>query len=289
MSIFSDVSVTLDFHNNKYISWKLKPSFKRCGGYFVVEWAGHAQQFERISKDPVDETFFVWDGLATVVPDRDTYYRVGYVDQLKDCIYYSDPVREGVGNLSDLDKQYIKTILHRLCLTLENYSGVKGVVMHRRCSGELCPHCTDKSVYAQEVSYCPYCEGTGYVGGYYPPIDMTLQLNGHPGTDKDQSPTTGSTIPNIAISAEGIAYPWVCKGDIWVSRNTNDRFLIEGVTPKIVYKDMMLSFVLKLIKQDKAENNILNSTVVNYKVADQGDETQGHPAWDGVNTSNYEL
>ena len=151
MSIFSEVNVTLDFNNNKFISWKLSPSFQRCGGYFVVEWAGHAQQFERLNKEPIDETFFVWDGLHSVTPDRDQYYRVGYVDQLKDKIYYSDPVREGVGNLSDLDKRYLKTIMHRLCLTFEKYSGTPGVVLHKRCSGELCPHCTDKSVRAQEV------------------------------------------------------------------------------------------------------------------------------------------
>lgn len=289
MSIFSEVNVILDFNNNKFISWKLSPSFQRCGGYFVVEWAGHAQKFERISKEPIDETFFVWDGLAAVVPDRDHYYRVGYVDQLKDCIYYSEPVREGVGNLSSIDKQYIKNIMHRLCLTFEKYSGTPGVVMHRRVSGELCPHCTDASVYAQEVSYCPYCEGTGFVGGWYPPIDLTLQLIGHPGTDKDQSPSVGATIPTINIRAEGIAYPWVCKGDVWVSKNTNDRFVIDGVSPKIVYKDMMLSFILTLTKQDKSEINILNSQIVNNKVADPGDITQGHPAWDGVTTNNCEL
>ena len=52
---------------------------------------------------------------------------------------------------------------------------------------------------------------------------------------------------------------------------------------------MMLSFVLTMTKQDKADINIINSAVVNYKVNDPGDSTQGHPAWDGITTQNYEL
>ena len=289
MSVFDHVSCTLDFNNNKYISWKLKSSFTRCGGYFVVEVAGPSQQFERISKDPVDETFFIWGGLHTITSDRETYYRVGYVDQLKDKIYYSNPIREGVGNLSTRDKRYIKTILHRMCLTLDRYSGVHGVLLHKRTSGTICQHCTDDSILAQEVTYCPHCEGTGYEGGYYPPIDLTLQLNQHPGVDKTQSPVTGSHVAHKDITAEGIAYPWVSAGDVWVSKNTNDRFVIKSVMPRIVYKDMMLTFMLTLTKQDKSPINILNSQVVNYKVADPGDDSQGHPAWDGITTDNYEL
>lgn len=289
MSVFENVSVTLDFNNNKFISWKLKSSFVRCGGYFVVEVSGPAQQFERISKEPIDETFFTWNGIITITSDRDTYYRVGYVDQLKDCVYYSDPVREGVGELSDRDMRYIKTIMHRLCLTLERYSGVQGVLLRKRTSGTLCKYCTDDSILAQEVTYCPHCEGTGYEGGYYPPIDLTLQLNQHPGIDKTQSPVIGSHVAHKDITAEGIAYPWVGAGDIWVNKKTNDRFVIKSVLPKIIYKDMMLSFVLTMTKQDKADINIINSAVVNYKVNDAGDISQGHPAWDGVTTSNCEL
>ena len=66
-------------------------------------------------------------------------------------------------------------------------------------------------------------------------------------------------------------------------------YVIKSVLPKIIYKDMMLSFVLTMTKQDKADINIINSAVVNYKVNDAGDSTQGHPAWDGITTKNYEL
>ena len=289
MSVFENVSVTLDFNNNKYISWKLRPSFVKCGGYFVVEVAGPAQTFERINKSPIDETFFVYEQLNTITPLRDTYYRVGYVDQLKDKTYYSDPVREGVGNLSKRDLHYIKTILHRMCLTLERYSGVKGVLLHKRTSGELCPECTDTSVIAQEVAYCPFCEGTGFKGGYYPPIDLVLQLNKHYGLNIEQSSTQGSHVPDLDIVAECIAYPWVCDGDVWVSQNTNDRFVIKKVVPKIIYKDMILTCNLVLTKQDKAETNILNSALVDYKVADEGNSQEGHPAWNGITSGNCEL
>lgn len=288
MNIFEDVSVTLDFNNNKFIKWKLKNTFNRCGGYFIVEVSGTAQQFERINKDPIDETFFIWDGKHTITPERDTYYRVGFVDQLKDCVYYSLPIREGVGNLSEKDKRYIKTILKRLCLTIENYSGVKGVLLHKRTSGTPCNFCTDNSIKAQEVTFCPHCEGTGFEGGYYPPIDLTIQMNKHPGLSKTQT-KIGSMVTDLDITADCIAYPWVCAGDLWVSKHTNDRFVVKSVHPKIVYKDMLLSTVLILTKQDKADINILNSAVVDYKVSSEGDSTQGHPAWNGVTTSNCDL
>ena len=292
MSIYSSVTVSLDFDNNKLIKWSLKNSFrKKCGGKFVVEWAEPGGDFTPVNAEPIDESFYIIKDIRRFNPDRNTYYRVGYVDKLNGVTYYSDPVREGFSPLNATDWKYIRTILRRECLTLK-FSGVPGVLLKRRISGDLCPACVDPSIEAQSTEYCPVCEGTGFVGGYYPPIDFTLNLKNHPNHSKEHNPDLGANEPGIVIQATCVNYPWVDTDDLWVSSSTNDRFVIRASQPQVVYKDMPLTAVLTLVKQNKSMANIINSAEVNYKVSNEGKQNEGHPAWDGdvpLTTTNCSL
>ena len=129
-------------------------------------------------------------------------------------------------------------------------SGCTGVLLKKKHWGERCIHCTDFEDNTTVNEHCPWCLGTGFAGGYYNGISMTIKKE-KIATDEGQ----GDDCVEESEVVEGrcIAYPWIRYGDVWVEDKTNKRFYISKATPIANYKEVPLIYGIKMSKVEYSD------------------------------------
>jgi hypothetical protein len=91
--------------------------------------------------------------------------------------------------------------------------------------------------------HCPWCLGTGYAGGFYNGISMSLIKDKIEGNEFQAE--TGVEDSEV-VTGRCIAYPWVRYMDVWVEDQTNKRYQITGVTPTSSYKQIPLIYTIQM-------------------------------------------
>lgn len=144
-------------------------------------------------------------------------------------------------------------------------SGCPGNLMKRRLWGPRCPDCTDFAGQQTVNEHCPRCLGTGIDGGYFPGIRL--------GVIKE-SIQVGETSSEIGymqgerVTAKCVAYPWISRGDVWCEDGTNNRYVINSVTPIASYKTTHLLYAITM---DRVEySDILHSAGMSANVTSSG-------------------
>jgi hypothetical protein len=111
-------------------------------------------------------------------------------------------------------------------LLLERVVGTKCNLFIRKTFGKKCEHCYDVARQKSISSYCTYCYGTTFEGGYFAPIIIYLQLN--PLIRANQKTDLQNT-ENLRIDGNWCSnFPILSPGDLLVEANAHDlRYVIE--------------------------------------------------------------
>lgn len=122
-------------------------------------------------------------------------------------------------------------------------SGVTGVLLKRKHWGARCPMCTDFENQASVNEHCPQCLGTGYDGGYYQGISLSILKDKITGSEEQRK----SAVDDYEnITGRCVAYPWIRFGDVWVEDGTNKRYVVHQVTPVATYKQTTLVYAFEM-------------------------------------------
>jgi hypothetical protein len=153
-------------------------------------------------------------------------------------------------------------------------SGCPGVLLKQKHWGTKCPKCMDFEDDNTVNEHCSYCLGTGFVGGYYNGLSMTIIK------DSIQTVETSSEMGMVqgeTVQGRCLAYPWVRVGDVWCEDGTNKRYMIVDATPAASYKQAVLVYQITMHKieytdvlySDEADdkvviNDIMDNASVTY-------------------------
>ena len=177
---------------------------------------------------PVTNAFYALDDSKRVYGKFQwTHYRV--VLTTPAGTYTSKPVPA----MGDLDQRFwlrAKDIVRRESLMLRKESGSPGYLLKRRHTGTVCD-CVDDMTGEPRKHNCELCYGTGFVSGYYDPVEcffveLDLQkfrnhLDDSRGTVQDGPRVYGRMIND----------PQVFSYDVWVDKSTDYRWMIHEIVP----------------------------------------------------------
>lgn len=121
-----------------------------------------------------------------------------------------------------------REMIRRENLGLAKYHGEPGILLRRIIYGTKCTACLDETLNDVATNECFPCHGTGFTGGYYPPISIFTDL-----TDDTSQPNnsvleaTGPT-ENRIVQALFPAYPSVKFKDIYINPASGQRHEIQA-------------------------------------------------------------
>ena len=142
-----------------------------------------------------DTTYYYLDTDIMTVSDKilNLYYMIQISGIINNEVSYSDPAT----TMYQVTDRYAREIIRRRQLILDHHSSTTAFVYIRKKTGTFCPVCYDPTLQTTTSSNDPTCFGTGYVGGYYAPITVKVQVSNQPiremfqifGTWQDQDAT----------------------------------------------------------------------------------------------------
>ena len=264
--IFERVTVNLDFQNHKIIRWWVGTGFINKADYsFSIDRSSDPGGGWTTIASGLDACYYVDTSSTGTNPDRDQYYRVCYAthDSESDRLdpIYSTPVLEGDVYTNERDWKVIREIIRKEHLMLERYFGVPGSLLKLRKTGTPCS-CVDKYLDSRVIRNCPLCLGTGVLGGYYPPIEMWVNMLEAPSGNAVITPEAGTIDPGIIQNGYTVCFPLLETADVWVNKLNNDRFTLKTVKPKATYKGVVLTVEMEMVKITKKMTDIINSAEV---------------------------
>lgn len=240
---FVSLQATIRYDNARVLSWTLTPgAVYPANTILQVENSRAYGPWEVLDNELFDNCFYVDTRRRNYNKFMNECYRLRLVVPGGEE-YVSDVVEAGKfkaypfsSEAENVIKQAEKDF--ELC-------GVTGVLLKKKHWGARCTHCTDFDDNTTVNEHCPWCLGTGFAGGFYNGISMTIKKE-KIATDEAQ----GDDCVEESEVVEGrcIAYPWVRYGDVWVEDNTNKRFVINKVTPIASYKEVALIAGIKMSK-----------------------------------------
>jgi hypothetical protein len=189
---------------------------------------------------PVDDVYVAFDEEQRVWGNMNwTHYRV----QLTSAsgVHYSEPTG-GLGGLSRRDWIYARELIrketkwHRL-----NRSSQEGILLKRRWTGTQCPTCLDPMTEEVKNPDCATCYGTGFLCGYYYPVDCVWAAM-DPRTyrsELDGGQGRGN-VNDIILKARMLNTVMLGEEDVWVNLVTDDRYYVHRVNNRAEVRGMAI-------------------------------------------------
>jgi hypothetical protein len=214
------------------VEWELSDKLTDDGPYEFQLQVGHtglpkADDWTNVGAPVTDAYFAIDSRVRSFGKSQRTHYRVRL--RTAKSIYYSMP-QAPLGNLtfSDLTKANDIVRMERLRLRVE--AGNEGCLLKRRFYGTPCS-CLDPQT--EEIRQFDHdeCYGTGIVGGYFAPCDCIYvdQTNIRYNNNLDGGAMRGTIDDTPIVQGRMLAVPQVGFGDVWVCKNSDERWLIHGI------------------------------------------------------------
>ena len=203
---------------------------------------------------------------------RRVLYRLRLTDEALGTDWLSDEV--GPCTVSgDSALASVRAVEAKLSQGIEE-SGCSGSLLKRRTSGERCPRCLSSAGHPAD-EHCRVCLGTGFVGGYFPGIPLTVLKRG---VSRSEAPSPLGRVEAETVEAECLAYPWIAVRDVWAEESSGRRYMINAATPSSSWRhhDVTLRLRLDLLEQ----GDVLHSAQADDRVWRTGESPD---AWDPLN------
>jgi len=266
MKFFNNVSVNIDINNNKVIHWEMEPSFMKDSKTikFNVEMSRSGGDWEIIAKDLHSQCHFIDTVKRNYNKDRDTFYRISFKVWRK--TQYSEPAQAGAVFKNRHDRLIARDMVRKEFLDLKKGAGLPGLFLRRKTWGTKCPNCLDHDTEEITVKWCDTCLGTGFVGGYYSPIEMYVKKQSKVNETKNQTKVGTTQQPDW--TARCVAYPWIQTKDMWINTANNERFIIKDIVQAAEYSGVPLVYNISLKLIPKGNANIVYSEKMNEKLTE---------------------
>jgi hypothetical protein len=262
--IFSSVQVNLNPLGGTLIGWSLVSGFTaKAPFYFYVDVAySGSDEWETLNETPIidgcvytDPAQRHYDHLANF------YYRIRLVlpndlDNLGDPRVHVSQPQLAAGVLSKRDWLVAREICRKEYLMQKKRTNLThvGFILKRRRWGTECPDCIEYDTKEVQNGSCAICFGTGFTGGYFPRIDFRCTFDAPWGREFKRDEEVSLT-NNIVRKARAVAYPYLDTNDIYVRRDTGERFYINSIAqiaevgnvPIIVLVELRLAPVTDIV------------------------------------------
>lgn len=236
-----DLQVALRGDNARVVTWSLEPQYNYPESFtLALECSRAGGEWEELDPDVSGQCCYVDARRRDRGKRMDEYYRLKLTVSAAET-YVSDAVAAGVTKVYPFSTEARNAITQiEQAIKL---SGVTGVLLKRKVYGERCPKCTDFAGQDSVNEHCPVCLGTGFVGGYYPGIQLNIIKDSIQTAEGPSQIGFGQT---EAVKARCVAYPWIAPGDVWCEDGTNFRYRVSGCSPASSYKTVPLVYTLAL-------------------------------------------
>jgi hypothetical protein len=174
--------------------------------------------------------------------------------------YYSRP-RSSFGVPSRrwwrIGREVIRTELVRL---KNDELGTEMLVLKRRTRGQRCTVCVDPLTQEVTSSDCESCWGTGWLGGYYDPVECIWADFIEPPmqNDLDGGEARGTVDDSRRTTARIINIPFLFTGDILVEKYRDNRWFVKNYKPEVVIANtpLIVNVELRLLEYTNAAYKI---------------------------------
>jgi hypothetical protein len=238
-AVFERVQVVTNPLGGTMIGWGLKDGFAAKGPlHFFVDFgrSGTHNEWQPLNLAPIIDscvTFDLiqrhWDQLV------DFYYRVRLVtpedlDASGQCKRYVSQPQQANGLWVKRDWLLAREIIRKEYLMQRKRTNVTqvGWLLKRRRFGQKCTKCKEYITEDVQFSQCPECFGTGFTGGYFKAIDYRITLDA-PWSRKFERDGTVGMRNDIVRQGRAVAYPYLDTRDIYVRRDSGERFLVMAI------------------------------------------------------------
>ena len=234
------IQVVTQPRGGNLIAWEVWPGFKGQGPFwFFIDVARSGAHGE-------------WQSLNTLPVVDDCIYmdhRQRHYDHLADFSYR---VRLMLPNEIDPETGHCKVclsqpqqanglwskrdwLLAREIARKENLLQAKrtnmtavGFILKRRRWGQPCVVCQEFDTKEVQAT-CNICYSTGFVGGYFKAIDYVFTVDA-PWDRNFKRDETLAVTNNITRKGRGLAYPFLDTNDLFVRKDTGERFYINTIS-----------------------------------------------------------
>ena len=260
-SPFIDVACTIRYDNARVLTWSLKPDGNYPDNFIIqVENSRAGGPWEILDADVKEYCAFVDNRKRNYNKKMNECYRLRMVVPDTQEEYVSEVVNAG-NYLAYPFSSEAENVIKQVEKAIE-LSGCTGVLLKRKHWGRRCPFCTDFDDQQTVNEHCPACLGTGYAGGYYNGISMSV-IKDKIETSEQQGEDTIEE--SEIVTGRCIAYPWVRYGDVWCEDNTNKRYFIDKVVPAASYKQTTLVYQFSMHRLEYTD--VLHSPMADDKVS----------------------
>ena len=293
---FTDLQVTIRYDNARILTWDLTPGITYpADSILQVENSRAGGPWEVLANDLYDSCFFIDTRRRNYNKFMDENYRLRLIvpgehegDDPKEE-YVSDVVQAGQFKAYPFSSE-AENVIRQAEKAIE-LSGVTGVLLKKKHWGSRCTHCTDFEDEMTVNEHCPWCLGTGYAGGFYNGISMSI-IKDKIENNEQQGPA--HVDDSELVTGRCIAYPWVRYMDVWVEDKTNKRYEIVQATPTSSYKQVDLIYTIQMRRIEYSDvmytpaadakvnvKDLYDSAIVNYTPAlEQELEQNAMDAWE---------
>lgn len=245
---FRRVSVDHMIHGVSRIWWQLEPAFNDAGPYtFRVQVGGtgleEADDWRNI--DPVIVNgFYGTDNkrhaFGTVLTP---HYRVVLTTATGE---YTSAPASTAGELGEEDWLKAREIIRKETVRNKKVA-VSGYLLKAFRYGAPCPRCRDVLTQETADNDCPVCNGTGFQGGFHPPLPLQCWELSPPSISEDiDINLKGSTRENAYVTARVIGFPALNYLDIWVNSTNDERWSVLEIQVAAAIRGVPIVYQVKM-------------------------------------------
>lgn len=237
--IFSRIQIVTQPLGGTMIAWGLTPGFQAKGPFhFFVDFGrSGSNEWEPVNQTPVV------DGCMLMDPSQrhydhlvDFYYRVRLLlpNELDPatglCKTYVSQPQQANGIWSKRDWLIAREVVRKEYLLQRKRTNLTavGFLLKARRYGQVCANCVEFDTGDVQSKNCADCYGTGFVGGYFAGVDFRVIANA-PWSRAFKADGTIGTRNDLVRTARAVAYPYVDVRDIYLRRDTGERFFVNTV------------------------------------------------------------
>lgn len=249
--VFGQLRIMPTICRGTRVEWSLHPRFTdpqphtfqlqfgRTGNPLADDWSPVGL--------PAVNTYFLEDDEPRVFGKTQwTHYRIQL--ETGSGLYYSAPI-SAHSSLSFRDWRRVREMMRAHNILLREEEGSEGYLLKRRLFGEPCPNnCVDYLTEDVSNPNCPICYGTGFLGGYYDPLECVyaaLSQNSHD-TEIDGLQARGTIDDLPRVPARLLAIPQLVSRDVWVRKNSDERWEIRKPQHAAEYRGWPIIYTVEM-------------------------------------------
>jgi len=251
--------ITVDTHynvasqNKVMVSWALNREFINPGPYtFELYRMQSSNDTAPVKVASVVDQPFIYDSQPKFTQSgKDIYYIVKLIDGKRAEFWSMTATTQMYWEHHDW--LLAREIIRKETMLLRKKTGTKGWLLKRKQWGDPCPVCLDQVTQQVQNARCPTCYGTGFVGGYYAPVEFWVTMNATQRLMR-LTPEQGVVAENVE-TVRTLAYPLVDPNDVWVHANTNSRYRVQSQIATLARHrgiDLLLSIMLEELPESSA-------------------------------------